>query len=212
MSPSLTPLEPRGNVLGDEVYSALGEAILSGVLRPGERLRDQDLAERLGVSRTPVREALQRLERIGLVEVSPHRYTRVSLLDDKRAADTDEFVAYLMADCLRIALRRCDDEALARLTGQMEAVIGASRADDRLLLAEATAAFFRSVTMATGNIAFMTVAVEGEIAIRRNLAQWRPFVACPVERSSGYERLRDAIAERDADLAQALVRELHGFC
>jgi DNA-binding GntR family transcriptional regulator len=211
MATPLSPLDQRGNVLGDEVYSALGEAILSGALRPGEQLRDQDLAERLGVSRTPVREALQRLERIGLVEVSPHRYTRVSLLDEKRAADTDEFVAYLMADCLRIALRRCDDETLRVLISQMDAVIVASRSDDRVILAEATAAFFRGVTLATGNVAFMTVAAEGEIAIRRNLAQWRPFVACPIERSSGYERLRDAIAARDADLAQSMVRELHGF-
>ena len=73
MSLPLAPLVPRGTVLGDEVYARLGEAILDGSLAPGERLRDHDLAEWLGVSRTPVREALQRLERVGLVEVSPHR-------------------------------------------------------------------------------------------------------------------------------------------
>ena len=78
MTKPFGPLEPRGAVLGDEVYALLGEAILDGRLPAGERLRDQELAERLGVSRTPVREALQRLERTGLVEVAPNRYTRVS--------------------------------------------------------------------------------------------------------------------------------------
>ena len=61
MTTPFAPLEPTGAVLGDEVYALLGEAILDGRLSAGERLRDQELAERLGVSRTPVREALQRL-------------------------------------------------------------------------------------------------------------------------------------------------------
>ena len=74
------------------MYARLGEAILDGSLAPGERLRDHELAERLGVSRTPVREALQRLERTGLVEVAPNRYTRVTTPNDKVQADVFEFV------------------------------------------------------------------------------------------------------------------------
>ena len=104
MTTPFAPLEPRGAVLGDEVYALLGEAILDGRLAPGERLRDQELAERSGVSRTPVREALQRLERTGLVEVSPNRYTRVSAPSDKVQADTHEFFVYLMGNAVRIAL------------------------------------------------------------------------------------------------------------
>ena len=66
------------SLLRDDVYVRLRDAIVDGTFTPGEQLRDGDLAQWLGVSRTPVREALQRLERAGLVEVSPHRYTRVS--------------------------------------------------------------------------------------------------------------------------------------
>lgn len=54
--------------LGDRTIEAIREAIISGELAPGEPLRDRDLAERLGVSRTPIREALHRLEAAGLVE------------------------------------------------------------------------------------------------------------------------------------------------
>ena len=57
------------------------DAIVDGTLAPGERLNDADLANWLGVSRTPVREALARLEQTGLVQTKPGRYTIVSPLD-----------------------------------------------------------------------------------------------------------------------------------
>lgn len=76
---------PRG-LLRDEVYDYLREAIDSGRLAPGQRLRDADLASELEVSRTPVREALRRLEDEGLVETWANRWTRVAPLDLGEAA------------------------------------------------------------------------------------------------------------------------------
>ncbi|MCC4247974.1 MULTISPECIES: GntR family transcriptional regulator [Microbacterium] len=61
----------RPSALVEEAYAALGEAIVDGRLRPGDRLRDVELAAHMGISRTPVREALQRLAAIRLVEISP---------------------------------------------------------------------------------------------------------------------------------------------
>jgi len=79
MSVTLPPIRLEGGtILSDEVYARIGAAILNGTLPAGARLRDVELAEQLGVSRTPVREALQRLERFGLVEVAVGRYTRGS--------------------------------------------------------------------------------------------------------------------------------------
>ncbi len=65
-------------LIREEAYAALKDWIVDGILKPGEKLRDQDLAEKLGTSRTPVREALRRLEDEGLVETSLNRWTRVS--------------------------------------------------------------------------------------------------------------------------------------
>ena len=62
----------------EEVYSTLLMWIMEGELRPGEKLLDKELAETMGVSRTPVREALRRLEDKGLVESSANRWTRVT--------------------------------------------------------------------------------------------------------------------------------------
>ncbi|MDN3495052.1 GntR family transcriptional regulator [Planococcus sp. APC 4015] len=211
MATPLSPLDPRGAVLGDEVYATLSEAILDGTLPPGERLRDQDLAERLGVSRTPVREALQRLERSGLVEVSPNRYTRVSIPSEKLTADTEEFVMYTLGSCMRIALDRGSDDAVDVAIASMDAVIAASRADDHVSMRESSIGFFEHVVTATGNTAFLTMMREAEMAIRRNLAQWHPAIECPLRRTETYERLRGAMRARDGALAEALVRELLGF-
>ncbi|MBF6595153.1 MAG: GntR family transcriptional regulator [Thermaceae bacterium] len=63
--------------LRESVYERLRDWIVEGSLEPGEQLRDQELALRLGVSRTPVREALRRLEDEGLVETASNRWTRV---------------------------------------------------------------------------------------------------------------------------------------
>lgn len=211
MATPLSPLTPRGIGLGDEVYSTLSQAILDGTFAPGERLRDVDLAESLGVSRTPVREALQRLERSGLVEVSPNRYTRVSIPDDNLVGDTEEFLAYTLATCLRLVVERGDDETLQEAGDLLGGVIAASRADDRAAVMQASAIFFRHITVSTRNSVFLRVLRDSEVAIRRNLIDWQPSIACPIERSSRYETLRDAMLGRDAERAEALTRELHGF-
>jgi DNA-binding GntR family transcriptional regulator len=71
------------NLVFDRVLSAVHE----GRLLPGQRISDSELAGQLGVSRTPVREALQRLREIGIVEASANRFTRVALVSPKQTAD-----------------------------------------------------------------------------------------------------------------------------
>ncbi|MCR2808281.1 MULTISPECIES: GntR family transcriptional regulator [unclassified Microbacterium] len=211
MRSSLPPLEPQGSVLGDEVYSLLGEAILDGRLSAGERLRDQELAGQLGVSRTPVREALQRLERTGLVEVFPNRYTRVSVPGERTHADTNEFFVYMMGNALLLALRRCSDEALAHSLEHADAIIAASRIDDHDGIMAATSRFLERIIADSENVVFLRVMREAELAIRRNLAGWHPFVQCPIQRTERYVEFRDAVASRDGIRAEAILRDLHGL-
>ncbi|MFD4957917.1 GntR family transcriptional regulator [Microbacterium sp. NPDC058389] len=209
MTAPFAPLDPRGAVLGDEVYARLGEAILDGRLAPGERLRDHELAEWLGVSRTPVREALQRLERVGLVEVSPHRYTRVS--QPNRQIDTAELVAFNMGLAVRMACARAEDEAVAQALERLDEVIAASRADDPIALADASHVFFAVITNAAGNYALLQFVREYEFAIRRDMVGWQPFLECPIGRTAAYEEFRAALVARDGDGAEALLRGIHGL-
>lgn len=84
------PLPPSEGIaarslLRDNAYKALRTAIVDGTLAPGERLRDDELSRWLGVSRTPIREALARLEQAGLVQTQPGRHTIVSPIDVREA-------------------------------------------------------------------------------------------------------------------------------
>jgi DNA-binding GntR family transcriptional regulator len=79
-----SPLEKR--LFREDVYAQLREWIVQGVLEPEEKLRDADLAARLGVSRTPVREALRRLEDEGLVQTKQNAWTRVAPVTRELAA------------------------------------------------------------------------------------------------------------------------------
>jgi DNA-binding GntR family transcriptional regulator len=94
------------DLLRERAYQRLRDAIVDGTLAPGERLRDADLTSWLGLSRTPVREALSRLEQDGLVETVPQRFTRVAPLDRRAARDAFPIVAMLHALAAELAVPR----------------------------------------------------------------------------------------------------------
>lgn len=92
------------SLLREDAYRAIRDAIVEGTLAPGERLNDQDLVEWLGVSRTPVREALARLEQAGLVRTKPGRYTMVSPLDVRAIRNAHSVTAAMHELAVREAL------------------------------------------------------------------------------------------------------------
>jgi len=99
---SLETLPQR--TLAERAYGALLDAIVSGRLEPGQRLRDQELATALGVSRTPVREALRQLQDEGLVEAERNAYTRVAPVRPERLAEAFPVVAALHALATRLGV------------------------------------------------------------------------------------------------------------
>jgi DNA-binding GntR family transcriptional regulator len=102
-------------LLRDQAYARLRDAILDGTLEPGEHLRDAEIAEWLGLSRTPIREALARLEEYGLVETSPNRYTRVASLSARNARDAFAVVAALHALAASLGVARISDQELVEM-------------------------------------------------------------------------------------------------
>lgn len=95
--PSSAPDAGPRRLLRDVVFDKVLAAIVDGTLEPGERLNDDQLVKWLGVSRTPVREAIAQLQAYGLVEIEANRYTRVSARDDGVYAEAAEFLAGLHA-------------------------------------------------------------------------------------------------------------------
>lgn len=90
-------------LLREQVYATLRDWIIHGVLQPNEKVRDVELAERLGVSRTPVREALRRLEDEGLVQTEANRWTRVAPLGLEDACELYPIIWTLEGLAIRMA-------------------------------------------------------------------------------------------------------------
>lgn len=99
----------------DEVHARLREWIVAGPLEPGEAIRDTEIAARLGVSRTPVREAIVKLEREGLVEVAPGRWTRVAPLRFEQAENLYNVGAVLDALAAEQATPRLTEKDLVAM-------------------------------------------------------------------------------------------------
>jgi DNA-binding GntR family transcriptional regulator len=102
-------------LMRDEVYEDLREWIIGGTLKPGEKLRDAELAEALGVSRMPVREALRRLEDEGLVETAANRWTRVASVDLGQAERIYPIIIALESLAVKLAVPHLDEQALRRM-------------------------------------------------------------------------------------------------
>ncbi len=99
----------------EEVYRRLRAWIIEGRLQPGELLRDQDIAATVGVSRTPVREALRRLEDEGLVETALNRWTRVAPIDVDKAAEIYAIIEAIELFALETAIDRLTPQDLSRM-------------------------------------------------------------------------------------------------
>lgn len=97
---------PAAETRADRARRQLADEIITGRLKPGARLDECDIAARLGLSRTPVREALRRLAAIGLAELRPHRGVFVAQPDSEHLAETFEFMADLESLCARYAAIR----------------------------------------------------------------------------------------------------------
>src|SRR5262245_463565 len=93
-----------GETLADKVFAWLTEQIISGALRPGQWVSENELAETFGVSRSPVREALIGLAHDGLVEVRPGRGTIIAELDPREAEDLYRTRQLADAELVRLAI------------------------------------------------------------------------------------------------------------
>ncbi len=101
--------------LRDVVFNTLRQAILKGELAPGERLMEIQLAERLGVSRTPIREAIRKLELEGLVLMIPRKGAEVAKISEKSLRDVLEVRRSLEELAIELACQRMTPEAVAEL-------------------------------------------------------------------------------------------------
>lgn len=172
------------SLLRDDVYRRLRDAIVDGTFAPGEQLKDFELAAWLGVSRTPVREALMRLAQAGLVVTLPGRSTTVSGLDLRTVSDARDVVAAMH----ELAVR----EAVPRLSA---ADLDAMRNANRRFAEAFAAGDVDAAVRADDELHDVPVAVAGNRSLATVLEQFTPILRRA-------ERLRFASLDGHASIAR----------
>jgi DNA-binding GntR family transcriptional regulator len=125
----------EASLLADQAYDALRELIVSLELQPGALVKEPELVARLGIGRTPVREALRRLAQERLIEVFPRRGMVVTTVDVRDLARLCEVRAALEPEAARLAAERATEADLDELTALMAELAAGRRRDDRTLIA-----------------------------------------------------------------------------
>ncbi len=210
--PALLPLVPIASpLLHEEVARQLKQLIANGDLAPGSRLSERQIGAQLGVSRTPLREALRSLAGEGLIELSPRRGAQVARLD---TAEVDHIFAVMEAlEALAgaLACEAMTDADIAAVKLQHRELMAAYKARDEEAFFQSNRQIHESILRGAGNPVLLRVyaGLSGQMKRARFMAlnnqqQWREAVR-------EHEEIMAALAQRDgARLSAALHRHLRG--
>lgn len=191
--------------LREAAYAAIREAIVTGALRPGQRLVEVDLAQRLGISRAPVREALRLLESEGLVVAEPHRGAHVARFSRKDLWEIYTLRAAVEGLAVRLVATRPPVEVLRRLEDLVEQMKEAAACGERETLTDLDLEFHRTICQATEHRRLLE-AWEGMSAQVRMFVTITSRYRLPPEQLVRYhEEVLEAIRRRDAHGAEALL-------
>ncbi|GED89918.1 GntR family transcriptional regulator [Streptomyces sp. 6-11-2] len=189
------------------VRDALENAVVDGHYRPGERLDPARLEQEFGCSRTPIREALQALERSGLVQIRPKQGTYVTELSVSELAERFEVMAELEGMAARLSARRIDREALDDLERALQECESHAAAGDADRYYYANARFHGIVYDSCGN-EYLRLQAH---ALKRALQPYRRLqlrVPDRMRRSLAEHReIADAITRGDAETAENAARD-----
>lgn len=202
-----SPAKPPARQAKPQLRGALEEEITSGRLVPGQRLDENELCKRFGVSRTPVREALLQLSSVGLIEFRPRRGAFVARLSVQEIVGMWEVLTAMEAFGTSVAARRMSEEERQALLAAHEASRVHVERNDVLGYEHANREFHDTLYKAFRN-PYLTAQVAD---IRRRL---RAYGRYPFERPggiarsfAGHQKVVDAVLAGDDERAGAAMRE-----
>jgi len=208
MSERLLPVQLESyRALGEIVFDALREAIISGRLKPGERLMEVQLAEELGVSRTPVREAIRKLELEGFVVTVPRKGAYVSGISIKDIADVFEIRAALESLACGLAAERATKEELELLERSVVSVSESADRDDLDGWVHTDTDFHDIIYQASRNERLVQIINNLREQIQRFRATSLAFPGRMKIAVDEHRKMVEAISVRNVSLAQALAQE-----
>ncbi len=208
MSERLIPVKlDNYKPLREIVFEHLREAIIKGVLKPGERLMEMQLAEEMGVSRTPVREAIRKLELEGLVIMVPRRGAYVSDLSIKDVAETFEIRGALEAMAAGLAAERINDDELEEIERILVKISESIEKNDIKAVIEHDESFHAILYKASHNDRLVQIISN----LREHIQRFRSTSLTAPGRLKAvlfeHRQIAEAISERNAELAQRLAQE-----
>jgi DNA-binding GntR family transcriptional regulator len=192
--------------LRDIVLDSLRDAIIGGTLTPGAHLKERELAEVMGISTTPIKEALRILSQEGWVETFPRKGTYVSEMVETSIEEMLMLKSNLEGLTARLAATKITDEELKELENQVELMEQLSKQKDTSRLAEENSLFHLMIRTSARNpfICQMLINVIAfDRAFRKRALQFS------IEVEAGFcehKKIFEAIKARDADLAEARMK------
>jgi len=191
----------RSALLTPQVYRALRAAIVQHRLAPGDVVNEVDIAERLAVSRTPVREAMQRLVHEGLVDVRPRSATRVAVLDLQRVAEGMLVRGALEVKAIEAAARRATPADVQRLSALNDELERAARAGDAAAYVEHDDRFHADLLQLSGHPRIAVIIDEVNAHLDRVRAMSGALPERLPQSAREHRAILAALARRDADAA-----------
>ncbi len=193
--------------LRDVVFKTLREAILKGNLAPGERLMEIQLANQLGVSRTPIREAIRKLELEGLVIMIPRRGAEVARITEKDLKDVLEVRTSLEELAISLACERISDASVEALKEALKNFKAAINGGDVTKIAERDVAFHDIIFAATDNARLIQIVNNLREQMYRYRLEYLKDYTTHDRLYKEHEEIVVAIADRDKALARKLIVE-----
>lgn len=193
--------------LRDVVFNTLRQAILKGELEPGERLMEIQLAERLGVSRTPIREAIRKLELEGLVLMIPRKGAEVAEISEKSLREVLEVRRSLEELAIELACQRITPEELTALEEAENQFARAVEDGEVMAIAESDENYHELIYQATANDRLVQILNN----LREQMYRYRLEYIKDEDRRQilvvEHEHILRAVRRRDIADAKSAVRE-----
>ena len=193
--------------LRDVVFNTLRRAILKGELKPGERLMEIALAEKLGVSRTPIREAIRKLELEGLVIMIPRRGAQVANITEKDLTDVLEVRCCLEEMAIEKACGRMTEEELEELSDAEAQFQGLLEEGDLTKLAEADVEFHEIIYRAAENKRLLQVLNNLREQIYRYRVEYLKDEKTRQRLVKEHQEMLEAIRDRDVEKAKRIASD-----
>jgi len=192
--------------LGDNTYKDLKNLILSGKVKPGERLLYSDLVDRLGVSQTPIREAFTRLENDGYLVTIKRKGTFVREVSEKEIKEIFQIREMLEALAARLVCHNATDEEIGELDNINTHFSFAANSNDAAACTQEDLNLHEAILKLSRNTILQTLVLKTNFNIL-SIVRRNPQKADAAQKNSAmHQKIIDAIRQRNADEAEQLMR------